>query len=131
MSRKTDSMIAEYVEDFMRNLHRSNYSGINVVEKILRDPGFSTGKSQHRVLWWPKNRRVAKVSKAMHQVGKLAQVILIIHYKGIIDDGVVFTKHDLAKYSSVEVRRFNNIRKKSKNKINHILDGYDRIGFSF
>lgn len=118
-------MLSEYVDDFMLSLHKSAYSGINAVEKILRDPGFSSGTSQHRVLWWPKNWRVSMVSKAMHQVGKIEQVVLIVHYRGIMnDDKTIFTKHDLAKCSSIEVRRFNDIRKKSRKKIAQILEGY-------
>ena len=122
MSRKVDGMIAEYVEDFARQLHKSGYSNINAVEKILRDPGFSTGGSQHRVLWWPRNRRVAKVSRAFHQIDNVSQAVVIIHFRGIMrDDGSVFTKHDLAKYSSVGVRRFNELRKKAKSKLSNIL----------
>ena len=132
MSKKVDSMIAEYVETLVRDIHRSGYAGINAVERIIRDPGIATDRSQHRILWWPKNRRCAKVSKAFHQIDVISRVVLIIHYKGVItDDGKVFTKHDLAKNSSIGVRRFNEILKKSKNKIADILAGYDRLGFNF
>ena len=119
-------MISEYVQDFMRNIHKSGFSGVNVVEKILSDPGFSTGGSQHRILWWPKTRRIAKVSRAFHHISPKERVIIIIHYKGILrDDHNIFTKHDLAKYSSIGVRRFDYYRRAAKSKLSRILDSYE------
>ncbi len=116
-------MISEYVQDFMRNIHKSGFSGVNVVEKILSDPGFSTGGSHHRILWWPKTRRIAKVSRAFHHISPKERVIMIIHYKGILrDDHNIFTKHDLAKYSSIGLRRYGEIQRNAKRKLVTILD---------
>ena len=132
MSRKIDGMIAEYVADFAKDLHKSGYSAISVVERLLRDPGFATGGAQHRVLWWPRNRRVARVSKAFHYLTPIERIILIIHYGGIRnDDQTIFKKEDLAKCSSIGLRKFNRIQKLAKNKIQVILDSYNKIGFSF
>ena len=126
MSRKAKYDIAEWAEDIVNNLHKSGYRGINVVEKILRDPGFSTKGSKHRILWWPRNKRIAKVSKAMHQVDPISQVCLLVEHGGILKrDGNVFEKHDLAKTSSVTVRRFNKIVKRSTTKLLQILKGYE------
>lgn len=122
MSRKLDGWIAEWAMSIVRDSRRSGYSGINVVERILRDPGISTRGSNHRVLWWPRNHRIAKMSKAMHQIDKVSQIVLIIDAGCIVnDDGTIFTKHDLARNSSVGVRRFNEMRKISKRKLSRIL----------
>jgi hypothetical protein len=113
MSRKLDGDISEWARDIVDSSHMSGFSGINVVEKILRDPGFSTGGSRHRVHWWPRTRNIAKMSKAMHQIDKLSQICLIIDSGYVLtDDGLIFDKHKLAKSSSLTVRRFNECRKK-------------------
>ena len=121
MTRRIDGLLSEWAEDIVLNNHKSGFSGINVVEKILRDPGISTGGSRHKVHWWPRNKRIAAMSRAMHQIDPISQVILIIHYGRIMkDDGTVFTKHDLAKTSSVGLRRFNEIRRKAVSKLQDI-----------
>ena len=122
MSRKLDKDIEEWAADLMNNIHKCGFSGINAVEKILRDPGISTKGSNHRVHWWPKNRRISRMSKAMHQIDKISQICLIVDSRAIMsDDGNIFTKYDLAKNSSLEVRRFNDYRKKAKAKLSVVL----------
>ena len=117
-----DSLIDEWAADLMRHVHRGGYSGINAVERILKDPGISTKISGHVVLWWPKTRRIAKMSKAMHQVSPIEQIVLVVDSGHLLnDDRSVFTKAHLAKNSSLEVRRFNDFRKKAKAKLSSIL----------
>ena len=123
MSKRLDKDINEWAQNIVMNLHRSGFSGINVVEKILRDPGISTGGSKHRVLWWPKNKRIAKMSRAMHQIDPICQIVLVVDSGYVLtDDGRVFDKYMLAKYSSLGVRRFNEYLKKTKLKLSDILD---------
>ena len=104
MSRKLDADIQEWAQSVMDDAGCSNLSGINVVERILRDPGRSTDTSPHRVHWWPKNRRLAKMSRLMHRIDKTSQICLIID-AGVIrhDDGTVFKAKDLKNCSSLSV----------------------------
>lgn len=127
MSR-IDSWLVDWAESVIDDTYKSNYSGINVVERILHDPGVATGQGAHRVLWWPKNRRVAKISKAAHQLTPIERICLIIHYGHVLnDDKTRFTKHNLATYSSIGVRRFNTIRKKAKTKLSKIIRTYKHL----
>lgn len=118
MGRRLDADIYEWAQSVVHDSDNSNLSGINVVERILRDPGRSSGDSPHRVHWWPKNRRIAKMSRLMHQVDKVSQLILIID-AGVIgtDDQATFDKYRLAKCSSISVREFNKMKKKAKAKL--------------
>ena len=114
--------IDEWAKTIIDSSSMSGFSGINIIEKILSDPGISTDGSRHRVLWWPKNKRVAKISRAMHQIPVLWQIVLIVDSRHILnDDGTIFNKHMLSKCSSLSVRRFNEYRKKSKSKLSCIL----------
>ena len=123
MTRRIDGLLSEWAEDIVLNAHKSGFSGINVVEKILRDPGISTGGSRHKAHWWPRNKRIAMMSRAMHNIGHVSQIVLIIHYGRILkEDGTVFTKHDLAKTSSIGLRRFNEIRRKAVTKLQVITN---------
>ena len=121
------SMIADWVFEVSMNVHKSEYYGINVIERVLRDPGIAKYKRRHWIFWWPRSRRVALVEKAMHQIPVIQQICLLVQYRGVIrEDGNVYTKHDLALDSSVTVREFNRYRKESENKIREILEGYER-----
>ena len=118
---KLDADITEWAEDMVNNCRKSEYSGINIVEKILRDPGITTQGSRHRVLWWPRNKRIARMSSAMYQIDIISRVCLIVQYgKMVEDDGTVFTKYNLAKNSSIGVRRYNKIVKKARTKLAQI-----------
>ena len=122
MSRKLDGYISEWAQSIVLNIHKSGFSGISVVEKILRDPGISTTGSKHRVLWWPRNKNIAKMSRAMHQIDPIWQIVLIIDSGYMLnEDGTIFTKHDLAKNSSMGVRKFNESKKLAKQKLSKIL----------
>lgn len=123
--RRVDRWLGDWAEAAMADSLASNFSGISVIERILRDPGIATGLNQHRVLWWPKNRRVAKVSRAAHQLSPIERIVLIVHY-GFVknDDGTRFTKKELAQNSSISVPRYHEIKKSARQKIADILDTY-------
>ena len=96
-----ERLVREWAEDAAETLHRSGYSGINVIEKLLRDPGVVSGGS-HRVLWWPKNQRIARVSKAMHQVDPRSQCCLVVRYgRVVMEDGQLMRAGDLVRGSSL------------------------------
>ena len=136
---KLDTDITEWAEGILHDLDKSGFSGINIIEKILRDPGISTRGSRHRVHWWPrgardKQRRMAKMSKAMHQVTPTGQICLVIkHGRMLRGDGNIYTKYDLRKDSSIGLRRFNDECRIAKTKLREILktykDGLDSTGF--
>ena len=117
-----NSDLDAWAKDMVASADLSGFSGINVVEKILSDPGIATDGSQHRVLWWPKSKRIAKMSRAMHQIDPIWQIVLIVDSRHVINpDGTIFDKYMLAKSSSLSVRRFNEFRKKAKLKLSCIL----------
>ena len=125
--RRIDRWLHDWAETVIEDANKSNLSGINTVEKLLKDPGIATDISQHKVLWWPKNRRVARISKAAHQLCSTEIVILVIHY-GIVlnDDQSRLTKKDFAKVTGISVSRFHDIKRVARAKISTILDGYDK-----
>ena len=105
MGSRIDSMLCEWAESEVAWMHRSGYSGINVVERLLRNPGRGSEIAEHKILWWPKNRRVAKVSKASHQLTAWERVILIAHFGNLQnDDGTKFEKKDFVNASSFTSR---------------------------
>lgn len=118
MDRRTEGMLIEWAEDVVNNCHKSGFYGINIVEKLLRDPGRSKNKTRSYILWWPRNRRIAKMSRLMHRLDPIAQICLVVkHGRPIRDDGNLYTKHDLARDSSVGVRKFNKITREAENKL--------------
>lgn len=132
MTKRIDGLISEWAEDVVNRCgnvigktHDEGFSGINIIEKILRDPGIATGKSRHVVHWWPRNRRIAMMSRAMHQIDIISQICLLVRYGRILkEDGNVYTKQDLAKDSSIDVRRFNDIVKNARKKLLTITRAY-------
>ena len=104
MSKRLDADIQEWARSMVAEADKSNLSAVNIVEKILRDPGMASGGSRDRVHWWPKNRRIAKISRLMHRIDETSQLCLIID-SGVIfhDDGRVFKPKDLKDISSLSV----------------------------
>ena len=122
MGRKLDADILAWALDLMGFARRSGYSSINAVERILRDPGVSTGTSDHKVLWFPRNRRISKISKAMHQIDRIDQICLIVESGALMDDdNRIFTMKDLAKNSTLSVGSARDRAKKAKRKLNFII----------
>jgi hypothetical protein len=127
--RRVDRWLTDWADSVIEDSYKSNFSGINVIERILRDPGVSTDKGSSKVLWWPRNRRVARVSKAAHQLTPTEIVILVVHYGHVLnEDKSKFTKKDLAEQSSIGLRRYGEIQRNARNKISRILNTYDKIG---
>ena len=119
--KRIDALIAEWAEDVVMRSYESGFPGINVIERILRDPGIATGGSKHKVLFWHRNKRIAMVSRAMHRIDPIAQICLIVRYGGILkEDGTVYTKHDLVKESSLTLRRFNELVRSSRKQLQEI-----------
>jgi hypothetical protein len=122
MGRKLDADILAWALDLIGFARRSGFSGINAVERILRDPGISTGGSDHKILWFPRNRRISKISKAMHQIDRIDQICLIVESGALIDDdGRVFTMKDLARNSTLTVGSARDRAKTAKRKLNFII----------
>lgn len=122
--QRIDRWLIEWADQQIAETADSGYSGVNVVEKLLRDPGVAEGKSGHKVLWWPRNRRLSKMSKAMHQIDPVSKIILIVHYGYLPHEGRKYTKHDLARESSIDAERFDELRKAARKKLTRTLDGW-------
>ena len=122
--QRIDRWLIEWADQQIAETADSGYSGVNVVEKLLRDPGVAEGKSGHKVLWWPRNRRLSKMSKAMHQIDPISKIILIVHYGYLPHEGRKYTKHDLARESSIDAERFDELRKAARKKLTRTLDGW-------
>ena len=122
--QRVDVWLQEWAEQaIFEALWKSDLSGINVVERLLRDPGRATGNSGHKVLWWPKNHRISKVSKAMHQVEPIDRIILMIDY-GFIpkDEKTKFTLNDLVKNSSLTMGDVRARKRNARQKINNLTN---------
>ncbi len=106
--KKIDSLLTEWARDCVRTAHQSGFSGINIIEKILHDPGISTRGSRHRIHWWPSNKRIAEVSRAMHQVSQRGQLCLIVEYGKVVkpQDGQILTKEEFSKFMRFKVKVF-------------------------
>ena len=121
MTSKLDGEICEWAKDVINSSSSSGFSGINIIEKILRDPGFSTGGSRHRVHWWPRNKTIAKMSRAMHQIDPISQVCLVVDSGNLVkEDGNIFTLHDLKKSSSLSMAFIKETIRESKRKLRKI-----------
>lgn len=119
---KLDRWLTEWANGIIRDLDRSGYSGMSILGKIIYDPGISTAGMRHRILWWPRNRRMSEISRAMHHVNKIEELCLIIKYgKPTKEDGRTFTKHDLAKCSSIDCARFTQITRNGRKKVKDAL----------
>ena len=95
-------LIREWAEAAAEDMWKSGYPGINAVEQLLRDPGRSLGINGHRVLYFHRNQRIAKVSRAMHQIDPISQICLIVRYGRIVDEnGQIIGGRDLVNASSL------------------------------
>ena len=123
MSRKIDGLIGEWAEAEVNDLSKSGIYGINIVERLWRDPGMATGGAKHRVLWWPRNRRVAKVSRAMHQVDNISKICLIARYGGMVnDDGTIFDEKVLVRSSSLTMTEVKKRISDARRLLSRLLD---------
>jgi len=135
---RVDRWLTEWADRTLVDCNESGLSGINTVEKLLRDPGVATGQGGHKVLWWPhRKKRISKAahkraswtSKASHQLTPTERIVLIIHYGNVKnDDKSRFTKFDLAQNSSISVQKYLSIKKGAQRKMSRILSSYHRNG---
>ena len=126
--RSLDSLLVEYCENIINTMHRSGFTGINVIEKLLHDPGISTQGSQHRVLFWHKNRRFARMSRAWAQIPAEEQLCLVVEYgRGVkIEDGQILTKKEYCAHIGHSCAVFDFYVKKAKTKLRGILKTYKK-----
>jgi len=120
--------ISEWAHDLMRqaDLADYGYSDVNVVERLLRDPGRAP-RAESKVLWWPRNRGIAAVSRAAHCLTNLEQTVLVIHYKAVLtDDNKIYTKHNFLRDFGVELDRFNKILRGAEKRIIEKIKSYER-----
>ena len=122
--RTLDSLLVEYCEHLVNTYHRSGYSGQNIIHKILQDPGISTQGSRHRVLFWPKNKRLFKMGRAFHHLDIMQQMILIVFYGRIVDpdngqivDDLTFSRDQ----PGMNLRKFQQIRRSALTKLLIVL----------
>jgi hypothetical protein len=128
--KKLDFWLTEYCEHQVNIMHRSGYSGVNIIEKILKDPGIATGSSKHRVLWWPKNKRIAQMSRAMHQISPYSRLCLVVEYGRIVQqkNGQILTKKEFCAKRGHSCAFFDECVRDAKNKLRVILRGYTEGG---
>ncbi len=125
--RNLDSLLVEYCEHLVNVMDRSGFSGINIIEKILKDPGISTLGSKHRVLWWPKNKRIAKMSRAFHYVIPMARVCLVVEYgRALKEDGWILTKKEFCADAELSCALFDSYVKVAKKQLRYILKTYKK-----
>ena len=110
--RNLDSLLVEYCEHLVNVMDRSGYSGQNIIHKILKDPGISTQGSRHRILWWPRSKRLYKMGRAFHHLDIMQQMCLIVQFGRIVDpdngqivDAVTFSQDQ----PGMTMRGFNKI----------------------
>ncbi len=121
MSRKLNADIDAWAHDMVRSLARSGFSGINTVEKLLRDPGRATDTSPHRILWWPRNQAVSRISRMMHQIDPVSQICLIVNSGWLLNgDGTIFGVLHLKRYSSLSVREIRERVRDARRKLREI-----------
>jgi hypothetical protein len=140
--KKLDFWLTEWAEHQVNIMHRCGYSGVNIIEKILKDPGISTGGSKHRVLWWPKNKRIAQMSRAMknkriaqmsramHQISPYSRLCLVVEYGRIVQqkNGQILTKKEFCAKRGHSCAFFDECVRDAKNKLRVILRGYTEGG---
>ena len=122
--RTLDSLLVEYCEHLVNTYHRCGYSGQNIIHKILNDPGISTQGSRHKILWWPRNKRIFKMGRAFHHLDSLQQMCLIVFYGRIVDpdngqivDAAMFSRDQ----PGMDLREFNSNISDAKTKLSTIL----------
>ena len=125
--RNLDSLLVEYCEHLVNVMDRSGFSGINIIEKILKDPGISTLGSKHRALWWPKNKRIAEMSRAFHYVMPNARVCLVVEYGRVLkEDGWILTKKEFCADQGSSCALFDSYVKVAKKQLRYILRVYKK-----
>jgi len=128
--RNLESLLTEYFKHVIDTMHKSGFTGINVIEKLLHDPGISTQGSLHRVLFWHKNRRFARMSKALAQIPEEQHECLAVEYgQGVkIEDGQILTKKEYCAHIGHSCAVFDFYVITAKTKLRGILKTYKKRG---
>ena len=121
--RTLDSLLVEYCKEVADTMYRSDYSRENAIHRMKFNPGISTQGSRHRILWWPRNRRIAKMSRAFHHLDVMQRMCLIVEYGKIVDpdNGQIVIPLDFALDHGFGLRKFNNNVRESKTILSRIL----------
>ena len=122
--RSLDSLLVEYCEHLVNTMDRCGYSRENIIHKILNDPGISTQGSRHRILWWPRNRRLYKMGRAFHHLDVLQQMCLIVQFGRIVDpdNGQIVGPMTFSRdQPGMDLRKFNKNVWESKTILSRIL----------
>jgi hypothetical protein len=127
LSDNLDDSIREWADDQVK-LMLGGYSGINAVERILRDPGIASQISQHKILWWPKTRRIARISRASHHLRPIDRIVLMV------DAGVVMNKEgkplepkEFCEETKGSVRKYGAYVKRAKQRLREILRNIENL----
>ena len=126
MTKKLDDLLKEWAYDRGRTMHRPGYSGINILEKLLRAPGIATRGSRHRILYWPRSKRLGKMERAMHRISQRGQCCLIVQYGDIVkpEDGQILTKQEFSRFLGISVNKFDKNITDSRNTLINIKNKY-------
>ena len=123
--RRHKRWISDWAHDLMRqaDLADYGYSDVNVVERLLRDPGRAP-RAESKILFWHRNPRIAAVSRASRVLSNLEQTILLVHYKAVRnEDGSVMTKRQLARILGMDLRKINGLRSYSEKTLLNKITG--------
>lgn len=123
---KLDSDLTMWAEDIVNTIHRTGYTKISVIERMVSDPGIATRGSKHRVLWWPRNKRIARISRAMHQVHPYGRLCVVVEYGRLVQshNGQILTKKEFSRKKGHSCAFFDICVKEAKKKIRYLLKTY-------
>lgn len=104
----------------------SGYPCLNVLERILREPG-RTNVAGHRILHrWPP-RRLQQINQAFSRIERFGQVVILVKYGFMrLDDGAPATDRDRADAVGLTLRDFDTCLARAKEAIHQqlvMLDG--------
>ena len=123
---RIDRWLIEWADDVIRRAYSSELSSVNIVERLLRDPGMASDSGKDRVLFWHRNPRIASVSRAAYRLDTISQIILIIHYGYLPYEGRKFTLKDLAKNSSMTLGEISAKRRDARRKLQYEINKHKK-----
>lgn len=99
----------------------SGYPCLNVLERILREPGH-TNVAGHKILHrWPP-RRLQQINQAFSRIERFAQVVIKVKYGFLrLDDGTPATDRDRADAVGLTLRDFDTCLARAKEAIHQQL----------
>jgi hypothetical protein len=123
--RIATSQLPEYMEWLLDQ--PSGYPCINVLERILREPG-RTNKQGHRVLAkWPP-RRLQRINQAFGMMDEFPRRVLMLKY-GLtrLDDGSPITDRDRADAAGLCMSDWDRLLARSKDQLVVLMRGLDTM----